>query len=83
MVLSNALKAKLSLIPKGVASLSMLGLNLRIVGAFTQPLTVAMLSLMRGPFEAPLDGCAMRVVRMGLQMLSLVWRKVGLPLEVW
>ena len=66
MVLSKALKAKLSSIPSGVASLSMPGLengakNHRRHRAFIRPPAVVMLLRARGPLKAPFeidDRCA-------------------------
>ena len=70
MVLSNALKVKLSLIPSGVASLLTPGLEMeKIVEAFVRPPTVATLPHAWGLLEAPRDNC---MVWVGLRVLSLL-----------
>ena len=86
MVLSKALKAKLSSIPSGVASTSMLDLDwgggkLLPSWTFVRPPIVATLLCARGLLEAPLG--IMRVVRIELQVLSLsVEEGICLPLVV-
>ena len=82
MVLSKALKAKLSSIPSGVTNLSMSGREwLENRRAFVRPLAMATPPHVHGLLEAPLNNS---VVRMELRVLSLSQgRKVDLPFEVW
>ena len=84
MVLSKALKAKLTSIPSGVASLSMLDLD----WLSGKPSSLCLRSTARcgdnsRVCEAPLE-VVYGVVHAEPLVLSLSqWRKIGLPLEVW
>ena len=89
MVLSKALKAKLSLIPNGVASLLMPGLDRDgverpplLLRALVRPLAVAIAPMLAGPRWGPILDMMVCFAR-GLRCSLSWWRQVGLPLALW